>query len=174
MKTYAICDADGFARFETTLSDDAPPPEFPGMTVAEVEERLPDPPFSGASYHVPSKKWVDVRSLGERKAVAWASIKAARDAAERGGFEWDGSLFDSDDKSQARIQGAVVLASSVVGYSVEWTLADNTVRALQADDVLQMGAALGAHVNAQHQRGRALRAEIDAAATPEELAAIRW
>ena len=51
-------------------------------------------------------------------------------------------------------------------FSVDWTLADNTVRALNAQNMLDVGRALGAHIITRHAKGRALRARIDAATTP--------
>lgn len=119
--------------------------------------------------------WVDPRSLDDLKAERWAVIKAARDTAEFGGFTWDGSVFDSDLTSQSRIQGAVQLAGlDPTGFSVVWTLADNTARTLNAAQMQQVGAALGVHVNTQHVKARTLRAEIDAATTAAEVAAVEW
>lgn len=103
----------------------------------------------------------------------WIEIKLARDAAEFGGFTWDGSRFDSDQISQSRIQGAVQLAAMGPGFEIDWTLADNSARTLDAAAMFAVGAALGQHVNAQHAKGRDLRTRIDAA-TPEEIEAITW
>ena len=112
------------------------------------------------------------KPLNEVKAAMWAKVKQARAAAEYGGFTWDGSTFDSDPISQARITGAVTLAQTNPAFSIGWTLADNSVRTLKAADMIAAGVALGQHVNACHERARLLRAEIEAAMTLEDVGAI--
>ena len=122
-----------------------------------------------------AKQWVDPRSLLQLKADQWVAIKAARDAAEFGGFTWDGSTFDSDLTSQSRIQGAVQLAGlDPANFSLDWTLADNSVRTLSAAQMTAVGAALGVHVAAQHALGRTLRSQIEAATTAAEVDAVAW
>lgn len=119
--------------------------------------------------------WVDPRSLADLKAEHWVAIKAARDAAEFGGFTWDGSMFDSDLTSQSRIQGAAQLAGlDPTNFSIDWTLADNSVRTLNAQEMTAVGVALGAHVGTQHAIGRSLRSQIEAATSAAELDAIAW
>lgn len=123
-------------------------------------------------------QWEDLRTLDEHKARHWAQIKAAREAAEFGSFDWDGSRFDSDSLAQARIMGAVQMAVLAAGagqpFRIDWTLRDNTVRTLSGADMIAVGLALGAHVNAQHEIGRALRAKVRAAGDEAALAAIAW
>lgn len=119
-------------------------------------------------------QWIDTRTLQAIKTSQWETIKQARSAAEYAGFAWDGSTFDSDATSQNRITGAVTLAQMSAAFSVDWILADNTVRTLNQSDMLQVGAALGAHVAAQFSTGVARRAQIDAATTKEAVEAITW
>lgn len=99
-----------------------------------------------------------------QKKRQWASVKAARDRMEHGGFTWGESVFDSDPLSQSRIQGAVILAMQSIStntpFSVDWTLKDNTVRTLSATDLIQVGAALAQHVQTAHVWARARREEI--------------
>lgn len=122
-----------------------------------------------------SHAWIDPRSLADLKAEKWVAIKAARNAAEFGGFTWDGSVFDSDLISQSRIQGATQLAGlAPMTFSLDWTLADNSVRTLNAMQMIAVGEALGAHVATQHSIGRSLRAAIEAATSAAELDAIAW
>lgn len=123
-------------------------------------------------------QWEDLRTLDEHKAKHWAQIKAARDAAEFGSFDWDGSRFDSDALAQARIMGAVQMAvlAAAAGqqFAIDWTLQDNTVRTLTGSDMIAVGLALGAHVGRQHAIGRQLRARVMAATTAAEVAQIVW
>lgn len=174
MKRFVQHDSDGMARFVVSVHDGEEPSRVEGLTATEIDEDIGVPPFDGAQYHVPSKRWVDARTIGQAKAEKWQKIKAARDDAEFGGFDWDGSRFDSNQKSQARILGAVQMAALAQDYSVDWTLADNTVRTLSASDLSEVGIALAAHVAAQHAKARAMRQRIDAAATIEQLKLIAW
>ena len=129
-------------------------------------------PVKPSAHHVfdwAAKVWVDPRSLQDLKDARWAEVRRERDSAEFGGFTWDGSRFDSDALSQQRITGAVTLAMMNSAFSIDWTLADNTVRTLNAADMIAVGVALGQHVSACHERGRVLRGEIAAATTVGEF-----
>jgi hypothetical protein len=115
--------------------------------------------------------FIDIENI---KNVKWRQIKQARSQAEYAGFTWDGSTFDSDAISQNRITGAVALAQMSSTFSIGWVLADNTVRTLNQSDMLQVGAALGAHVAAIFAKGVLLREQIEAATTKEQVEAIVW
>lgn len=123
----------------------------------------------------PGTGWVDGRTVEEVRAECWTRIKADREAAEFGGFEWNGMRFDSDMTSQMRIIGATQLAS-IIGenFSITWTLADNTTVELNGEQMGQIGAALGLHVNGVHTKGRILRDQIDTASNVEDLRNIAW
>ena len=135
---------------------------------------IPEKPAGHYSFDYSKKAWVDPRTLEEHKTAQWALIKAARNEAEFGGFAWDGSIFDSDQVSQARIQGAVLLATNNPNFVVDWTLADNTVRSLTTDDLNAISQALGEHVALQHSRARNARALLDQATTLSEVQAISF
>ena len=132
------------------------------------------PPHPWMKWDENAIAWIDLRNLDDLKADQWAKIKAARGDAEFGGFTWDGSPFDSDAISQQRIIGASQLAGITPGFLIDWTLADNTVRTLNATDMQAVGFALGQHVNAQHVKARGLRQQIDDATTPAEVEAVVW
>ena len=55
-----------------------------------------------------------------------------------------------------------------------WTLADNSTADLDAAGIIAVGFALLAHIDAIHQRSRALRQQIDSAQALQALAAVRW
>lgn len=133
-----------------------------------------DRPSNAHIFDYTTKQWVDPRSLEDHKSAQWALIKAARNEAEFGGFTWDGSIFDSDQVSQARIQGAVLLAANNPDFVIDWTLADNTVRSLTADDLITISQALGEHVALQHSRARDARALIDQATSISEVQAVSF
>lgn len=176
MKTYAICDASGAVRFASSVQDGLEPHCPEGMSAVEVSGPLPAGPLRLVDgLLVPL---IVEPTLAELRAAKWAEVKAARNRAEFGGFTWDGSTFDSDPPSQSRIQGAAQLASLAQAagqaFEIEWTLADNAVRTLSGEQVLQVGHALGAHITEVHSRGRQLRAHITAAGTADEVVAVAW
>lgn len=117
-------------------------------------------------------------ALDSAKTAKWAEVKQHRDATENGGFVWGGSSFDSTPISQSRIQGAAQLATLAMinnqPFGIDWTLADNSVRTLNAQEMIAVGMAMGQHINACHTRARQLRSLIEAAQTKEEVEAIYW
>ena len=134
-------------------------------------------PVKPSSFHVfgyATKLWEDPRSLADFKAAQWLLIKQARSQAEYAGFTWEGSTFDSDATSQNRITGAVTLAQMSTAFSIDWILANNTIRVLNQVDMLQVGAALGNHVAEQFSKGVTYRTAIDAAFTIAEVQAVVW
>lgn len=130
-------------------------------------------PFDGGTVVTDGALTLDAAKLRQ-----WALVKDARDAAQFGGFTWDGSTFDSDAMSQQRIMGAVQLAmmaaAAAQDYSVDWTLADNSTRTLAGANVLAVGEALGALVKGAFDRGVTLREQINAATTVEAVQAVAW
>lgn len=147
---------------------------FDGTGIVSAGEK----PSEHHEFDYALKQWVDPRTLQDFKDAKWAEIKQHREAAENGGFTWDGSPFDSTPISQSRIQGAAQLATLAKinnqPFSIEWTLMNNGTRSLSADDMIAVGMALGAHINEQHVRARQLREQIEAATTPEQVQAVRW
>ncbi len=116
--------------------------------------------------------------LQSAKRDRLAFVRAARNRAEYSPFIWDGSRFDADTASQARLMGLVSLAQMALAtstpFEIDWTLADNTTRTLSAMDALGIGQALGAHVLTAHVTARGLKALVAAATTIEEVEAIAW
>lgn len=138
----------------------------------------PAAPSSNHRWDYSAKEWLDPRSLEQHKAARWAEIKAIREANEFGGFTWDGSEFDSDAISQARIQGAVVLAMQALGaevpFSIDWTLKNNSVRSLTGTQMVAVGQALATHVGTQHEIARILRVSIEESVSVPEVEAVIW
>jgi len=159
--------------YETSISPDDKR-ESPWVEV--VDGRITDEiaPRKGLVFHYVTKSWVDPRPLSKLKSDQWEMIKQARNDAEFGGFLWDGSRFDSDSASQQRIQGMVQIANLDPSMLIDWTLADNSVRTLNAEQGVLLGIALAEHVNGQHVKARTLRIEIESATSAEQVAAVVW
>ena len=135
---------------------------------------IPPKPSPHHTFNYTTKQWEDPRTLADLKAAQWGLIKQARSQAEYAGFTWDGSTFDSDALSQNRITGAVTLAQMSPTFVINWILADNTTRTLNQADMIAVGVALGQHVQTQFTKAQALRVAIEAATTPEDVAAVVW
>ncbi len=114
-------------------------------------------------------------TLQAAKDRAWSNIKAARAVAELGSFIHEGARYQAD---KPRINGAFQLArlakDSGAAYSETWTLADNTTRTLNADQVISLAVASWEHASRVHGIGRALREQINQADTIEAVNEIRW
>ncbi len=119
---------------------------------------------------------VSATPLDTLKAVKWERVKAERDRREAGGFEYLEKVFDSDPTSVIRLTVAVAAARTAKGggsnLSYYWTLADNTVVEMTADEFIALPLALADNANTLHQHARTLRGQINAATTAEEIAAI--
>jgi hypothetical protein len=68
----------------------------------------------------------------------------------------------------------VTLAQMSPTFVINWILADNTTRTLNQADMIAVGVALGQHVQTQFTKAQALRVAIEAATTPEDVAAVVW
>jgi hypothetical protein len=172
-----------------------PPPSF-GGTVIETEHPcdparsvvadgapvdLGPPPtahhiidYETCSWRLPD----DMTALRIAQDGRWAAIRAERDRREAAGFPYLRKLIDSDSLSVQRITTATQSAQAAIAigaeFSVDWTCADNSVLTLNAEQMLGMPVALADHANALHVTARVLRAEIEAAETPDEVEAITW
>ena len=117
-------------------------------------------------------------SLDKLKLAKRAEINAARDAAEQGGFEYMGKVFDSDIVSCIRIQGAAqaMQAAAMVEEvpTIKWTTKDNSTVELTAQELLGLSVALAEWSNTCHQKATALKAQIESCQTVEELDDIKW
>ena len=112
--------------------------------------------------------------IEEFKATKWLEIKQASTACELSSFIWDGSIFDSNSISQQRIYSAAQMAIIDPAYTVNWTLSNNTVRTLSAEDTKNLAIALNTHINDCHQKSQLLRTKIDTATTIQQIKDIVW
>lgn len=114
-------------------------------------------------------------SLEAAQDRTWARIKRARTAAELANFECDGRIYDADKE---HISGGVLVAkiASDAGlpFSSEFTLANDEEFTLDAAQMIAVGMALTAHVEAAYARGRQKRRAVYAATTIAQLDAITW
>ena len=148
--------------------------DMPLSAVADPDAWLisAEGPFAGGM------KLVEGTSLEIAKERLWNEIKQERDEKEASGFPYLDTIFDSDSRSVQRIVGAVLAAQAAVAngqaFTIDWTVADNSVRTLDASMVIGMPVALAGYADELHETSRVLRAQIEAAETVEEVKAVVW
>ena len=138
----------------------------------EVWEASPD------DYYTP-EEWAALHPLpeltfDELKTAKHDEIAAARYAAETGGCTVNGVTIATDRGSQALLTAAVVTARLDLEFKTRWKCADGRFVTLDAMQLRAIGDAVIAHVEACFTRESELCEQIDAAETPEDLAAIQW
>jgi len=79
------------------------------------------------------------------KEAQMRDIDAARDADLNAGFEWNGMMFDSDEKSIQRINGIVTLSLLNPAFETDYITQDNTIIHLSAGDIASLAEAAAAH-----------------------------
>ena len=152
------------------------PVELPGYVSSGVYYTLPAPPSPHHCFNYTTKQWEDPRTLSDFKFLKETEIKRIRDAQEFAPFAYNGMVFDGDLDAQRRLSVLVSAAKSAIaaGYSFtkDFTLADNTVVQLTAEDFIGIEMAKLWQVDVAFQEYRLKKAAIEAAATLEELKAI--
>lgn len=145
-----------------------------GWTIT-IDESQTETAYDGSLWE---RGFAPQKSLDKLKLEKRAEINAARDAAEQGGFFYMGKTFDSDVVSCIRIQGAAqsMQAAAMVEEvsTITWTCKDNSIIELTAQELLGLSVALAEWSNTCHQKATALKAQIEAATSKEELENITW
>lgn len=180
MKQYMTIAPDGRVDSLYDLADDEAPPNVDGFAVEEVAVPFNGwpagpTPTSALHWHEGAFSWLETADVAGAQAIAWERVKAARDKAEAGTFEFEGGIYDLNKEN---VSGAALAAlmAQLAGqpFSIEWTLADNSVRVLDATTMQALGRSMVAHIDALHCTARGLRERISAATTPDEAYAVTW
>ena len=134
-----------------------------------------DKPYSiamdGTLYETPPY----VPSVAELLMQKVEDFKTKRDDEEVLPIEYNGYMFDYDDKARDRINAAIIaLDGQGEGATINWTTADNQDVSVSAADLRAVIAAVAVRSNILHVKYRQLKAQCEAAQTAEELAQIVW
>lgn len=115
------------------------------------------------------------KTLEELKQEKRVEINRARDNAEQSGFEYMGKVFDSDQVSCIRISSAAqAMQYAQDDATITWTTQDNSTIDLNKAQLMGLVVALAQHSNECHQKATALKAQIEACESKEELDKIVW
>lgn len=139
---------------------------------------FPPPPASYYAWDWTTHTWINPRTLQWYKDQKWEEIKVSRDIAINAPLDTPYGIFDADPNSRANIANSVLYLQTLEQQgtpgTVDWTLADNTTITLNYQEMSDVGVLLGQRTNAAYDTSRALRTQIDAATTVEEVEAIHW
>lgn len=112
-------------------------------------------------------------TLDEIKAQKIASLKAERDVREVEAIEYNGRLFDYDDKARDRINAAIIaLDLQGEGASLSWTCADQSEAVVTANDLRMVVANVAVRANALHEAYRVAKDAVMSAETKEAVQAV--
>lgn len=111
-------------------------------------------------------------TLAQIRQRRLAELAQKRWEKEAGGITFNGMSVATDAVSQTKIIGAVVGVQMDPLSSIQWKMADGTFATLDAAAVTAMAMAVRAHVQACFDNEAVLKAEIEAAETAEEIAAV--
>lgn len=141
------------------------PGEGYGTPAHEMKELGPLP--EGATTTAPEK------TLDELKADKLEALKAERDTKEVEPIEYNGHLYDYDDKARDRINAAIIaLDMAGTEATLQWTTADNTNATVTAQDLRNIIAAVAMRSNTLHEQYRVAKEVVNAAETKEEVEAV--
>ena len=139
--------------------------------------KIPDRPSTAHVFNYATKQWEDPRTLSDLKAAKNAAINAARLKANQSHFTFAGKQIAVDPLSRSDIDAAhgmiVALQAMPPGWPGGWKAMDNTICAIP--DLQTWLAFYGAMVlqwTANFNHAQALKAQLAAATTPEEVEAV--
>lgn len=125
-----------------------------------------------------ARAWLDSRTLGDLKAEKWEAVKQARASAFTQPLITPFGIFQADAEGQQNIKDAVLLANNLAALdypvAIDFTLADDSIRVMDAPAMVQVGLLLGGRVQLIRAQATALRDQIAAADSLETLATLVW
>lgn len=116
---------------------------------------VPPKPAEYMEFSYKDKQWMDYRSLDEAKDHRWGQAKKWRDNTEFSGFVFRGEHYDSDFRSQLRINTAAALNNSTV-----WVTSDNKSVTMSAADLKELQQAMSEFIDRVNRSSHAIKSEI--------------
>lgn len=110
-----------------------------------------------------------ITNIQQAREIKLAELKVARDKAELQPI----NNFDVDEKSIMRINNAITVINATK-QPIEWTLADNTICMVNADDLQNVILALAQQSNDVHEKYRVLKEQVNACESIADVRAIEW
>ncbi len=96
----------------------------------------------------------------------WRQIKATRETNLDAGAVTPFGVADANTDSRVNIAGAVQMAILTLQagdvFSIQWTMHDNTIATLDANEMIQLGVTVGRFVSQSHIHSQTLRLALKA------------
>ena len=125
----------------------------------------------GSIYEAPDY----IPSVQEVQEEMIARFKVNRDAEEVKPIDYQGNVYDYDEKARDRINAAIIaLEAQGEKANIAWTLADNTSVIVTADDLRMVIANVAIRSNQLHVKYRTLKEQVLACKSLKELEQIVW
>lgn len=111
-----------------------------------------------------------IENIKQRKILM---LKRQRDTAEVEPIEYNGNIYDYDEKARDRINAAII-ALELQGEeaTIDWTTADNADTPVTANDLKMIIAAVAVRSNKLHTAYRVAKEKVEAATTAAEVEAV--
>ena len=114
-------------------------------------------------------------TLDELKVQKLTELKVTRDTLETEPIEYNGNLFDFDDKARDRINAAIIaLSLQGEGATIDWTTADNADTPVTPTDLRMIIAAVAVRSNKLHTAYRIAKEKVEAATTAADVEAVTF
>ena len=127
--------------------------------------------YDGVVFAAPVK----VVTLEELKAAKLSEIKAARDTHCFANVTALGHSWQADKRNQDLLGSAITLAQSGLPLPLVWRTADNVnVPISSISDLLAIAGEIAARTQAAYATSWALKAQVAAAASIEQVQAVVW
>lgn len=102
-----------------------------------------------------------------------AELKYQRDTEEVQPIEYNGNLYDYDEKARDRINAAIIaLELQGEGATIDWTTADNADTPVTANDLKMIIAAVAVRSNKLHTAYRVSKEKVEAATTAADVETV--
>lgn len=113
-----------------------------------------------------------IENVKQRKILM---LKRQRDVAEVQPIEYNGNLYDYDEKARDRINAAIIaLELQGEGATIDWTTADNADTPVTATDLKMIIAAVAVRSNKLHTAYRIAKEKVEAATTAADVEAVTF
>jgi hypothetical protein len=137
---------------------------------------MPPRPSQHHAFNYVVKQWEDPRTLADHKSVKNSAINSARLQANQGSFTYEGKQIATDPLSRGDIDGAHgdwLIGNVPADWPGGWKTMDNTYVAIPDQTTwFLFYKAMTAQGTANFIHAQALKAQLDAATTPEEVEAV--
>lgn len=120
------------------------------------------------------KKELEEEKLVRFKLKKKEELKAARDNAETEPIEYNGNIYDYDEKARERMRIARQAMEDGLTNVITWTLADNTTTDVTVKTFIGINTKASTRAMDVHAKYNALKCEVAEAKTVAEVEAIKW